>query len=293
MGGHGFDLTFPPEVLANLKPTLVELGFTVGEAPTMDPITYSRKTRVTVLARGTEILYLIRLGQEIVNLESPTDDDLHALAYLEHCLPKEGTLVIMSERLNSLPSEIDRMLDIWRSHQVEVRFIPWRLMDGLPPPAVEGRAQELARVLKVEMPLPRHELPGKSLDETLMPNDVEEIANIMESLASTYPHPAGGAEQFFRNLIARTKLPLHWQEEALGGWQHGVTPNAFAKTLIRWAIPRGLFTPEGETGEVVVLAEIIGALMKDCGNDQRSQLLKIAERTRLLDELTPRRRKVK
>lgn len=289
MGGHGFDLTFPREVLENLKPTLEELGFTIGKAETTDPITYSRKIKVTVLKRGAEIIYLICLDQEMVNLESSMEDDLYAMAYLEHCLPKEGTLVLTSERLNSLSSEIDRLLDIWKGHRVNVQFIPWRLIDSLPPSDVEGRAHELARILKVKMPpSPTNESPAKALHETLTPNDVEEIAKIMEPLASTHP---GGAEQWFRNLIGQTKLPSDWREQVLGGWQPGVTPKAFARILVQWAIPRGLFTPEGETGEVAVLAEIIAVLMENCGNNEKKQLLEIAERSRLLDELTPRRLK--
>jgi|HubBroStandDraft_5_1064220.scaffolds.fasta_scaffold06172_5 hypothetical protein len=289
MGAHGFDLSFPPETLTHLEPTLEELGFTIEKAQVLDPITYSRRTELTALKRATEVIYLAHLGEEIANIKLPADADLRTLAYLEHCLPKMGVIIIMSKGVESPSRQVERLLGKWRQHQVAVRFISWQMIDDLRSLDAEGRAPELARVLEVEMPGSlKHESPDKSSNEGIGPNDMEIIVGIMAPIARTY-EGGGRAEQFFRTLIDKAELGDDREGELEIGLHDGVNPKEFAEHLIEWAKVRGRFTREGESREIAVLGAIILSLMDHCGDDQKRQLLAIAERGQLLDELKPRR----
>jgi hypothetical protein len=289
MGAHGFDLSFPPETLTDLEPALAELGFTIEKEQVLDPITYSRRTEFTALRRGAEVIYLAHLGEELANIKLPADADLRTLAYLEHCLPETGVIIIMSKGVESPSRPVDRLLGKWGQHQVTVRFISWRVIDDLRTLDAEGRAPELARVLEVEMPVSlKHELPDKSPDEIIGPNDIETIVRIMVPIARTY-EGGGRAERFFRALIDKAKLGDDRKGELELGLHDGVNPKKFAEHLIEWAKVRGRLTREDESREIAVLGAIILSLMDHCGDDQKRQLLAIAERGQLLDELKPRR----
>jgi hypothetical protein len=289
MDAHGFDLAFPPETLMDLEPALADLGFTIEKVQSMDRITYSPRTELTALKRDAETLYLAHLSRELADIKQPTDADLRTVAYLEHCLPKTGIIIITSRDVESLSPEIDRLLDIWRKHQVDVRFISWGLIAHLPSPDTGGRAQELARVLKVEMPSsPPYDAAQKSANERIRPRDIETIVGIMVPIARTY-ESGGRVEAFFRTLIEKAKLGDDREGELGVGLQQGVNPKEFAQHLVEWAIARGRFTREGESREIAVLGAIILSLMDHCGDDQRKMILEIAERGQLLDELTSRR----
>jgi hypothetical protein len=288
MGEQEFNLGLPQEILDGLKSTLEELGFAVAEEEIIDRVSWSFRTRITNLKRGAEIVNIAHFSRETINVDSPELDDLRSMAFLEYCLPKERSLIIMSEGLDALSTKVERIIDNWKLRQMNVRFIPWRRIDELPPPSVADRAPELARMLDIELPPSmRYERPTRAGYKKLAPKDEEEIARIMEPLAATYM--AGGPEQFFRNLIERTRLPSDWKSELLTGSISGAMPNVYARQIVQWAIHRGLFTPEGESGELTVLGEIIESLTQDCGNNEKRQLLQITERYDLLDELAVRR----
>lgn len=284
MGAHGFDLSFPPEALTDLEPTLEELGFTIEKEQVPDPITYLGRTELTALKRGAEVIYLVHLGEDIANIELPADPDLRTLAYLEHCLPETGTVIIMSKGVASPSRKVDRLLDRWRKHQLGVRFISWQVIDDLRSLDMEGRAPELARVLEIDMP---NSLKHESPDEGIGSNDIKAIVDIMAPIART--HGGGGkAEKFFRTLIDKAELGDDRKDDLESGLRDGVNPKGFAEHIVDWAMARGRFMRVGEKRDIAFLGAIILSLMDHCGDDQKRQLLDIAERGRLLDELTLR-----
>ena len=110
--------------------------------------------------------------------------------------------------------------------------------------------------------------------------DVQKIVGIMEALAST--SMGDGPEQFFKNLIERTMLPQNMQLRALVGLKGGSRlPGDYARELVRWAIARGRFTPEGGNASLTVLGEIIKELAEECGNEDRAVLYGITKRYQL------------
>ena len=281
------DLTFPSDVLQKLKPDLETLGFTISPEIIISRISWSVETRMTALTRDMERIYLIHLKRNVIDVNKPKLIDLQAMAFLEYCVPeagspKAGFLVVMSEGLDAPSSPVEQIIKTWRRHGINVQFIPWRRINDLPPPGAETRVGEVAEMLDV---LPSSMSMG--VPQKIERIDVQVIVRIMTDIASTN---MGGPEQFFKDLIERTALPASTQSRALAGLRGGSTlPDAYARELVQWAVARGRFTPEGGTARLTVLGEIIKELAEECGDDERAQLGRIAERYQLLDDLTLRK----
>jgi hypothetical protein len=277
------DLTFPGDALRKLTPDLTELGFTAGEETTRDRLSWASAARLTVLRRTEDVVYLVHLQHDFIDIRTPKLADLQVMVFLEFFLPKTDSLVIMSMERDFLAKPIERIIDEWKGRRINVRFVPWRRLNELPPQGVGERLIELAELLGVISPGQSAGASQKKLERA----DEQAIINIMTDIAIT---TMGGANHFFDKFIRKTRLPPYMQSNALAGWKDGATEaDQYARDLVNWASVRGRFTPEGENTSLTVLGEIIRVLVEDCGEDEKARLRGIASRYRLIDDLSIRR----
>jgi hypothetical protein len=279
--GQVVDLTFPSDVLRKLRPELEALGFTITQETIGNPISWYVVVSITTLKREMELIYLIHLNREVIDADKPKLIDLQATAFLEYCVPEDGSLVIMSRRLDAPSPPVRQIIDEWKKRRMNLRFVAWREIKELPPPGTQARLVALTQILGVA----ESTLAGTSLKK-IEHVDLQAIVKIMTDLAST---AMNGPEQFFKNLIERTVLPPKMQASALAGWKPGSLPGDYARELAQWAMARGRFTSEGERASLTVLGEIIKELAEESGNDEKLKLYEIAKRYQLLDDLTIKR----